>query len=167
MWVGHVLKVRRALQRQDQPGSALLAQVRPGRHPLLRQAPPERPDADPVTREAYSHEVISFRFWPGDRNVRERAFYSYSVREPEGLTEQPLRPPAARGEGGTAFLTYEEVRKSSSPRETLLEFLHSAYEAGAKAASWILKELRAAVGWPAPVPLLAVLYSLTGTPRWS
>ena len=39
-WVDQVLKVRRALQRQDQPGSALLAQVRPGRHPLLRQAPP-------------------------------------------------------------------------------------------------------------------------------
>ncbi len=26
---------------------------------------PERPGADPVTREAYSHEVISFGFWPG------------------------------------------------------------------------------------------------------
>ena len=108
---------------------------------------PERPDADPVTREAYSHEVISFGFWPGDQNVREPAFYSYTAPEPEGLTEQPLRPPAASWqEGGTALLTYEEVRKSDSPRETLLEFLQSAYEAGAKTAGWNMEEFRTTVG---------------------
>src|SRR5918999_949853 len=37
---------------------------------------PERPGADRITREAYSHEVISFGFWPGDQNVREPTFYS-------------------------------------------------------------------------------------------
>jgi hypothetical protein len=95
-------------------------------------------NTDPVTREAYSHEVISFGFWPGDRNVREPAFYSYTAPEPEGLTEQPLSPPAASWapEGGTALLLYEEVRNSDSPRETLLVFLQSAYEAGAKTAGW-------------------------------
>ena len=108
---------------------------------------PERPDADPVTREAYSHEVISFGFWPGDHIFREPAFYSYTAPEPEGLTEQPLRPPAASWqEGGTALLTYEEVRKSDSPRETLLEFLQSAYEAGAKTAGWDMEEFRTTVG---------------------
>ena len=56
---------------------------------------PEREGADTVTREAYSHEVISFGFWPGDENVRAPAFYSYTAPEPEGLTEQPLRPEAA------------------------------------------------------------------------
>lgn len=103
---------------------------------------------DPVTREAYSHEVISFGFWPGDRNFREPAFYSYTAPEPEGLTGQPLRPPAASWtpEGGTALLTYEEVRKSSSPGETLLEFLQSAYEAGAKTAGWDMKALRTGAG---------------------
>jgi uncharacterized protein DUF5996 len=95
-------------------------------------------DTDPVTREAYSHEVISFGFWPGDRNVREPAFYSYTAPEPEGLTEQPLSPSAASWapEGGMALLTYEEVRKSDYPKETLLEFLQSTYEAGAKTAGW-------------------------------
>jgi len=101
-------------------------------------------DTDPVTREAYSHEVISFGFWPGDQNVREPAFYSYTAPEPEGLTEQPLRPPAASWqEGGTALLTYEEIRNSDSPRETLLEFLQSAYEAGARTAGWDMEALRA------------------------
>ena len=105
---------------------------------------PVRPGADKVTREAYSHEVISCGFWPGDPSFREPAFYSYTAPEPENLTEQPLHPPAASWqEGGTALLTYEEVRSSGTPRETLLEFLQSAYEAGAKTAGWDVEEFRA------------------------
>ena len=50
---------------------------------------------DYVTRDAYSHEVISFGFWPGDRNMPEPAFYSYTAPEPQGRTEQSLRPKAA------------------------------------------------------------------------
>ena len=108
-----------------------------------KQVPlPEHTDS--VTREAYSHEVISFGFWPGDAGVREPAFYSYTAPEPEGLTEHPLSPPSARWlpEGGTAFLTYEEVRKSDYPKETLLGFMESAYEAGAKSAGWDTEALR-------------------------
>src|ERR687894_1130893 len=61
---------------------------------------PVRSGADPVTREAYSHEVISFGFWPGDPSFREPAFYSYTAPEPEGLTEEPLHPPAASWQVG-------------------------------------------------------------------
>ena len=105
---------------------------------------PERQGADKVTREAYSHEVISFGFWPGDTNVREPAFYSYTAPEPEGLTEHPLSPEGASWlpEGGMALLPYEEVRNSSSPTQTLLEFLESAYRAGAKSAGWDIEALR-------------------------
>jgi hypothetical protein len=101
-------------------------------------------DTDTVTREAYSHEVISFGFWPGDRNVREPAFYSYTAPEPEGLTEHPLNPEGTHWlpEGGTALLNYEEVRNSSSPTETLLGFMESAYQAGAKSAGWDIEALR-------------------------
>jgi hypothetical protein len=98
-------------------------------------------DVDPVTREAYSHEVISCGFWVGDRNVREPAFYSYTAPEPTGLTDQPLRPEAASWqEGGTALLTYEAVRNSPSPHDTLLEFIQSAYEAGARTAGWDIED---------------------------
>ena len=101
-------------------------------------------DVDPVTREAYSHEVISCGFWVGDQNVREPAFYSYTAPEPQGLTDQPLSPEAASWqEGGTALLTYEAVRNSDSPKETLLEFLESAYGAGAKTAGWNTEDLDA------------------------
>ena len=106
---------------------------------------PEREGADRVTREAYSHEVISFGFWPGDKNVREPAFYSYTAPEPEGLTEQPLSPEGAfwAPEGGMALLMYDDLRKMDSPRSALLEFLESAYEAGAKTAGWDIEEFRA------------------------
>ena len=105
---------------------------------------PQPEDVDAVTREAYSHEVISFGFWPGDRNLREPAFYSYTAPEPAGLTDQPLHPENASWtpEGGTALLMYEDVRKSESPQETLLDFLESAYRAGAKTAGWNLEGFR-------------------------
>jgi hypothetical protein len=82
--------------------------------------------------------VISFGFWPGDRDVREPAFYFYTAPEPAGLTDQPLMPAAARWlpEGGTANISYETVRLSGSPEETLLGFLQSAYLAGAHTADW-------------------------------
>lgn len=50
---------------------------------------PEREDADRATREAYSHEVISFGFWPGAVNVHAPAFYPYTAPEPAGLADQP------------------------------------------------------------------------------
>src|SRR5205814_4807244 len=54
---------------------------------------PERPDADPITREAYSHEVISHGFWPGSGAVPEPSFYGYAAPEPPGLKEAAVEPP--------------------------------------------------------------------------
>lgn len=105
-----------------------------------------REDVDPITREAYSHEVISCGFWVGDDNIREPAFYSYSYTapEPDGLTEQPVSPESASWqEGGTALLTYESVRNSASSKETLLEFVEGAYRAEAKTAGWDAEEFQA------------------------
>jgi hypothetical protein len=106
---------------------------------------PEREGTDKVTREAYSHEVISFGFWPGDRNTPAPAFYSYIAPEPDGLTGQPLRPEAAfwAPEGGMALLMYDDLRKADSPKTTLLDFMESAYEAGARTAGWNVEDLRA------------------------
>ena len=107
---------------------------------------PENPNADPVTREAYSHEVISFGFWPGDQKVRMPAFYSYTAPEPAGLADQPLSPQAASwqptGSSHLALLPYDEARTSADPRETLLDFLQSAYDAGAALAGWDRNALR-------------------------
>ncbi|QBI18858.1 hypothetical protein ER308_04405 [Egibacter rhizosphaerae] len=107
-----------------------------------RPAPP-RAGADPVTAEAYSHEVISFGFWPGDTHTPYPAFYSYTAPEPRGLTEQPLAPDTAvwQPTGGSALLPYDDVRTASEPRAALLAFLDSAYQAGATTAGWDLDAL--------------------------
>jgi hypothetical protein len=101
---------------------------------------PGIPDADPVTQEAYTHDVVSFGFWAGDQNVREPTYYSYTAPEPAGLRQQPLRPVGAfwaeQGGGSLALLRYEAVRSAADPRTALLAFLQSAYHAGAGAAGW-------------------------------
>jgi len=97
-------------------------------------------DADPVTREAYSHEVISAGFWPGDDNVPEPAFYTYAAPEPAGLGEQPIQPQGAwwqdLGSSSMAMYRYNDFRKASDPAEALLAFLQSSYDAGAKLGGW-------------------------------
>jgi hypothetical protein len=101
-----------------------------------RPAPPM--EADPVTQEAYSQEVISFGFWPGDADVPDAAYYSYTAPEPPGLRDQPLALGSwtASGSGSLAILPYEAVRTARDPRTALLAFCQSAYEAGGRVAGW-------------------------------
>ena len=99
-----------------------------------------REGANRVEREAYSHEVISFGFWFGDDNVPAPAFYSYTAPEPAGLADEPLQPTAARWQESNgahlALLMYDDVRALPNARETVLQFLESAYQAGAKRGGW-------------------------------
>jgi hypothetical protein len=97
-------------------------------------------EADPVTREAYSQEVISFGFWFGDDVFPEPAFYSYTAPEPEGLNDEPLRPDAAQWvaqrDSHLAVLTYADARAEADPCAAVLAFYESAYQAGARRARW-------------------------------
>jgi Family of unknown function (DUF5996) len=99
---------------------------------------PERPGADAMTREAYSHEVSSVGFWPGSGDVKDAAFYSYMVPAPQGFNEARVRPDAAHYDNqlGEFLLLYEDVRKAESPTATLLDFCQSTYEAGASLGHW-------------------------------
>jgi hypothetical protein len=101
-----------------------------------RPAPPITADA--VTQEAYSQEVISFGFWPGDDNLPDAAYYSYTSPEPDGLRNQPLPVGewTASGTGSLAILPYDLVRTARDPRGMLLAFLQGGYEAGARLAHW-------------------------------
>lgn len=96
------------------------------------------PDVDSIMREAYSHEVISFGFWPGDLNFPEAAFYSYTKPAPEGIDKQIIRPQAAYWDKkmGEFILRYNEARASDPPHQAILDFCQSAYEAGANLARW-------------------------------
>jgi hypothetical protein len=99
---------------------------------------PERPGADHITREAYSHEVISCGFWPGDERFRDPAFYAYTAPAPPGLDMAPVRPRSAffHDELGEFLLRYDDVRRAKAPERTLLAFFSSTYEAGADLAHW-------------------------------
>jgi hypothetical protein len=104
---------------------------------------PARPDADSITREAYSHEVISAGFWPGGGDVKGAAFYAYAAPEPAGLSEQKVRPAKAfyHPQMKEFLLMYDDVRQATSPRQALLDFLQSTYEAAANLAHWDRKAL--------------------------
>ncbi len=104
---------------------------------------PERAGADSITREAYSHEVISVGFWPGGGEIKGPAFYTYTAPEPEGFAQSTVRPKEAfyHPQMKEFFLMYDDVRKAASPRDTLLAFLQSTYEAGANLAKWNRVEL--------------------------
>jgi hypothetical protein len=99
---------------------------------------PERPGADLVTREAYSHEVSSVGFWPGNAGVSDAAFYSYMAPEPQGYKQAAVKPQAAsyNTQLGEFLLSYEDVRKSVSPSAAVLDFCRSTYEAGATLGNW-------------------------------
>lgn len=102
-----------------------------------RPAPP-RPGADAITREAYSHEVISAGFWPGNGGFGTPAFYCYAAPEPVGLATEQIRPGQAfyNAELKEFILKYDDVRGANSPDDAVLEFLQSSYEAAAKLAGW-------------------------------
>src|SRR6266571_1265573 len=99
---------------------------------------PERPGADRMTREAYSHEEISCGFWPGDDRFPAPAFYAYTAPEPPGLKAAAIRPATAfySQELGEFLLRYDDVRAAFSPEQALLRFFQSTYEAGAQLAKW-------------------------------
>jgi len=107
---------------------------------------PERPEADLITREAYSHEVISAGWWPGGTGVDGPAFYCYAAPAPEGLESQKVRPEAAfyHPELKEFILMYDEVRTAVAPDRMLLDFLQSTYEAAAELAHWNREDLELA-----------------------
>jgi hypothetical protein len=106
---------------------------------------PGPPKSDPVEREAYSHEVIAFGFWPGDPNVQAPTYYTYTAPEPGTLTASELRPAGAvwnaAGAGHMGVVPYDVIRRAPDPGAALLDFLHSGYEAGTRAAHWDVEEL--------------------------
>jgi hypothetical protein len=99
---------------------------------------PERAGADAITREAYSHEVISAGFWPGGGPVGDAAFYAYAAPEPALFKAARVQPPKAfySADLNEFILMYDDVRTDEAPRTRLLEFLQSTYEAGASLGKW-------------------------------
>ena len=97
-------------------------------------------------KDAYSHECISFGFWPGDPNIPEPAFYSYTYPAPAGIEKTVLKPEQAKwvenNASWMALLPYKHLLETERPAEILLEFLESAYGAGAGLSGWNTDDLK-------------------------
>lgn len=104
---------------------------------------PEHPGGYPnmpidVMREAYSHEVSSAGFWPGGEPMPYPIFYSYAYPTPAGFADATIRPASTvwNKDLGEFVLPYEEVRKATSPEDTLLDFLETTYQGAARNGNW-------------------------------
>jgi hypothetical protein len=121
-----------------------------------RSAPPHPggvpglPDA--VTREAYSHEVSSAGFWPGNDTFPQAAFYSYAYPQPAGFAERSVTAGTEYNRTlGEFILPYDTVRNAADPEHTLLDFLSSTYAAAADSAKWDRDGLECSMGAPGRV----------------
>lgn len=106
---------------------------------------PLPPGMKPTDKDAYSHEVISFGFWAGDENVPGAAFYSYTYPSPAGLEEATLEPKSAKWQingSPMALLMYNDLLQEKNPRQALLNFFESAYQAGATKANWNVADMQ-------------------------
>ncbi len=91
-----------------------------------------------VMQEAYSHEVSSAGFWPGNDAFPEPIYYSYCYPVLAEFKDQSVLPEeAVFSEAlGEFVLPYDAVRTAENPRATLLQFLQTSYEAAANAGHW-------------------------------
>jgi hypothetical protein len=97
---------------------------------------PHLPDA--ITREAYSQEVSSLGFWPGNAAAPMPIFYSYAYPEPPGFAEAKIQPKAAsyHKQMHEFILPYDAVRTSGKPDEVLLDFAQRTYDVASKLGKW-------------------------------
>ena len=93
---------------------------------------------DEITREAYSQEVSSLGFWPGNAAAPTPIFYSYAYPEPSGFAQAKIQPDAAFYEAKLRefILPYDAVRIAEKPDQVLLDFAQSAYDAASKLGKW-------------------------------
>ncbi len=111
---------------------------------------PGLPDA--VVREAYSHQVSSAGFWPGNDAFPRAAFFSYAYPEPAGFRDRPV-PHGAYFDTklGEFILPYDAIRAAGEPDALLLKFLSSTYEAAAETGGWDRAALECETGVPGRV----------------
>jgi hypothetical protein len=103
-----------------------------------RRAPPFQGSS--IDLEAYSHEVSSVGWWPGDERLDRPSFYSYAAPEPAGFADAMIGDdvpgayyhPKLKG----WYLDYETVRIADNPEQLLLDFCETTYQAAAELGGW-------------------------------
>jgi hypothetical protein len=93
---------------------------------------------DDVAREAYSHEVTSIGFCPGNRDAPEPIFYAYAYPTPDGYSSAAVQPEQAfwLDDLGEFALPYTAAIAADDPDATLEAFFDSTHAAAAELAQW-------------------------------
>jgi hypothetical protein len=94
--------------------------------------------ADPIEREAYTHELFSVGWWAGDSRFERPAFYSYAAPEPPGFSRQPITTPNVYYHEPLHgfYLDYDDVRQARDPEALILDFCSETYAAAATLGNW-------------------------------
>jgi hypothetical protein len=120
---------------------------------LFSGRPAEPPSDDFITRNAMDSQEVAIGWWPGDAKYGKAAFYAYTHPAPEGFADATLAPAAARWDGGMGLyvLEHDDVRASSDPHATALEFARSAWDHACRTCDWDPGLAGSAQGTPPPV----------------
>jgi hypothetical protein len=111
------------------------------------------PSGDFIMRNAMDAQEVAIGWWPGDPRYGKAAFYAYAHPAPAGFDRATLSPAAARWDGklGEYVLDWDDVRASSDPRGTALEFARSAFQHSCAVCGWDATLAASAGGTPPPV----------------
>ena len=103
-----------------------------------RRAPPFEGKVNVIDREAYSHEVSSIGWWPGDARLERASFYSYAAPEPAGFAQARIDVPGVYYNAPLKgfYLDHDAVRMAADPEAMLLDFCEQTYAAAATLGSW-------------------------------
>ncbi|HET8978798.1 MAG TPA: DUF5996 family protein [Solirubrobacteraceae bacterium] len=120
---------------------------------LFSGQPAAPPSTDFIFRNAMDAQEVAIGWWPGDGRYGRAAFYAYAHPAPADYAAATLSPPAARWEGalGEYILDWDDVRTSSDPHGTALEFCRSAVGHACAVCEWDETLAASAAGVPPPV----------------
>lgn len=120
---------------------------------LFSGQPADPPSDDFIMRNSMDAQEVAVGWWPGDTRLGGPAFFAYAHPAPDGFSAGSVSPSAARwhAELGLFALDWDDVRASSDPHATALEFAHSAFHHACVVCEWDPALLASAEGSPPPV----------------
>ncbi len=120
---------------------------------LFSGLPAQPPADDWITRNAMDAQEVAIGWWPGDARYPKAAFYAYAHPAPDGFSTATLAPEAAHWEEtlGEYVLDWDDIRTSTDPHATALEFTHSAVMHACMVCGWDPTLTASVDGTPPPV----------------
>jgi hypothetical protein len=120
---------------------------------LFSGIPADPPSDDFIMRNAMDSQEVAVGWWPGEARYGRAAFYAYAHPAPEGFEHGSLSPAAAHWEPelGVFVLDWDDVRASSDPHATALDFARSAFHHACVVCDWDPALMASAEGTPPPV----------------